>query len=61
MCVCVCVCVCVCDIITDLHDFHSLNIDYERKLHSFTITNLDIVSLKTFQNMLIMSLNNNST
>ena len=35
-------------IITDLQDFNSLNIDYKRKLHSFKMTNLNIVSHKTF-------------
>ena len=37
-------CYCVTDIIMDLQDFNSLNIDYECKLHSFKITNFDIVS-----------------
>ena len=33
-------------IIMDLQNFNSLNIDYKWKVHSFTITDLDIISYK---------------
>ena len=32
----------------DLRDFNFLNVDYKWKLHSFKITDFDIVSHKTF-------------